>query len=324
MQPQLVGFKAQDWIGCGKDFKTAPDFVREAFNAQLLIPQPLEAILLPGSSASIRTLLSTKLPTIHDALNRSTSLALQQFFSRGGPPVPAPLDYLRTLPIPSQELVKSLIDVAGMEWIDGKQSIMYSHTDVSEEVFLLWVLTFWQRVHLLQGDLLAWTEADQWLAPRLSDSLELGIAANNARKLLLVIPWSSKLSTLPGAVNIYELSTFFSRDWLECSHINLILELIKQRLCDNHPDAQKHYIANVYFSAILCSSFATAPDDKNVPPIPSWIDKIGRKLASGELQTAAFVFNRHNTHWVSVVVDFIQGRILFGDSMKGGLPLELL
>ncbi|EMD37924.1 hypothetical protein CERSUDRAFT_73706 [Gelatoporia subvermispora B] len=324
MQSQLVGFKAEDWIGCGKDFGTAPGFVREAFHAQLLIPEPLEAVLLPSSSASIRTLLSAKLPTIHDALGRSSFPELHQFFSHTSPPVPAPLNYLRTFPIPGREKVKSLIDMAGTEWLDGKRSIMYPHIEMNEELFPLWVLTYWQRVHSLQGDLLAWTQADQWLATRLSDSLELGIAANNARKLLLVIPWSSTLSTLPGGVDTYELSTFLSHDWLESSHINLILELIKQRLCDNHPDAQKHYIANVWFSAILCSSFATAPDNKNVPPIPSWIDNIGRKLASGDLQTAAFIFNRHNTHWVSVVVDFLHGQILFGDSMKGDLPPEFL
>ncbi|OBZ75404.1 hypothetical protein A0H81_04594 [Grifola frondosa] len=313
-------FVARDWIGIGKSFDTAPDFVQQAFRDCLAIPSSLHSILLPARSCPVSTLISTSLP--HAAEHSPSNL---NFYFAPTPSNPQ-LGALRTRPIPPSGIVDSLLAIAGDQWMQGNNAICYAHLESDGVPIPLWVLSFWAGVHHLRQDVLYWSAANQWVSNRrIGDpTAPLRIAAEHAAILFHHLQWANELHSFEGRPAVRELTTFLSRNWLHSTHLCLMLELLQHDLestAAGHGDS----VRNTFFSQKLESCYRACCAQTMAPTqLPSWINDVGNKLSSGSQSALGLVFNINNVHWVAVVVDFVNRRILYSDPKGDPPPQNIL
>ncbi|KAJ7794835.1 hypothetical protein B0H14DRAFT_3496633 [Mycena olivaceomarginata] len=105
-----------------------------------LIPQELEHGILPSPFLSIAKLLEFPLPL------GSTAVAHQpaQYFSKSVPDITddALILRVRRLPVPDRKTVNKLLANSRQCWLDGVQSVVYSHLGGGAVThFPLWIIT---------------------------------------------------------------------------------------------------------------------------------------------------------------------------------------
>lgn len=114
-----------------------------------------------------------------------------------------PLQWFKSAPIPSEEVVEGLLRIVGQQWLNGRVTLRYRHlkddsVDACESADLplmpLYTLKVWQMVHRLCSVLADWSAAVQWL----SGLQALGSVVSETCLLLSRIPWSGKLAQLDG------------------------------------------------------------------------------------------------------------------------------
>jgi hypothetical protein len=133
------------WIGVQKKWASVPSWLKKLAAEYFLIPQELEADLIPSPYLCIAELLAFPFP-----LQNAASVALQpaQFFSSIAPDIGDSELMLRVrrLPIPDSKTIHKLIASSRQSWLDGAQSVIYSHVGGSVTHFPPWILTYWAAV----------------------------------------------------------------------------------------------------------------------------------------------------------------------------------
>lgn len=313
-------FRESDWIGTAKDFDTAPDCVKIALESQLEVPPSLEALFLPKPSASIPSLLACTPPPVASTSSVSPA-GIYQFFSVATPSLTSIIPLLRSLPIPSRDVINGVLAILGQQWLDGKKSIIYNHLRGQEETFPFYVVRIWEWMHELHADIGMWAEASEWLRSRQGAKSIAGATADRVRMALYRIPWTAQLHGFQGVPKVTELTTFLSRKWLSTTHICLMVELLQhdmQRALDNttviHP---VHSIQTPFLSQALLKAHA-------VRKLPVWLNAFGTRLLEGASLDVGFVANKDDNHWVALVVNFRELSILYADSLGSPIPSLLL
>lgn len=200
-------FRASVWIGTGKKYASSPGYVRDALAEVLAIPSTLEKLLFPTPSTSVLGALSTAAAIIPHHSTAGTAGAddypLSEFFTTSTLVSLFPLQWFKSAPIPSEEVVEGLLRIVGQQWLNGRVTLRYRHlkddsVDACESADLplmpLYTLKVWQMVHRLCSVLADWSAAVQWL----SSLQALGSVVSETRLLLSRIPWSGKLAQLDG------------------------------------------------------------------------------------------------------------------------------
>ncbi|KAJ7728640.1 hypothetical protein B0H16DRAFT_1470401 [Mycena metata] len=119
--------KRSDWIGQGRAWASVPPAVRKIAAEYFLIPQELEQNLLPSPYLSIAKMCQFPLP-----LQNTSPVPTQpaQFFGTSAPDHISDEDLMVRawpLPIPDSKTVHKLAVCSRQAWLDGNQSIVYSH-----------------------------------------------------------------------------------------------------------------------------------------------------------------------------------------------------
>ncbi|KAJ7805505.1 hypothetical protein B0H14DRAFT_2611277 [Mycena olivaceomarginata] len=131
-------FKKSDWIDKGKKWADTPPALKKIAAQWFLIPQELEHDILPSPFLLITKLLE--------------SLSLLR--ARLSPP--SLLSISKT--------VNKLLANSRQCWLDGVQSVVYSHLGAAVTHFLLWVLTYWSAVHNIKHDAwVPWRNCQAWV-----------------------------------------------------------------------------------------------------------------------------------------------------------------
>ncbi|KAJ6589766.1 hypothetical protein B0H19DRAFT_1249286 [Mycena capillaripes] len=135
------GFKMSDWIGQQKAWATAPPTLREIAAQYFLIPQTLEHDLVPSPYLPIAKMLDFTLPFQNKT---ATAPHPTQFFSLEAPDIgdQALMLRVRRLLIPDPKTVDKLLSSSRQAWLDGVQSVIYSHLSGTLTHFPLWILTY--------------------------------------------------------------------------------------------------------------------------------------------------------------------------------------
>ncbi|KAJ7442073.1 hypothetical protein B0H11DRAFT_2251700 [Mycena galericulata] len=138
-------FNKSEWIGQHKVWASAPPKLRKLATEFFLIPQQLEHDLLPSPYLSITKMVEFTLP-----LQNATAAALPpaQFFTMDPPDITdqALMLRVRRLPIPDSKTINKLLASSHQAWLDGAQSVIYSHVGGAVTHFPLWILTHWAAV----------------------------------------------------------------------------------------------------------------------------------------------------------------------------------
>ncbi|KAJ7174865.1 hypothetical protein C8R46DRAFT_1215030 [Mycena filopes] len=152
-----------DWVAQGKSWASVPPRVKRKAAEYFTIPQELEFDLIPSEHLSIAKMLDFPLP-LENTLSTATQPA--QFFSEKLPDI-ADKDLMihaRRLPIPDSKTVHKLAACSRQSWLDGSQSVVYSHLGGDVTHYPLWILTYWVAVVELKRDVwVPWRRAQEWV-----------------------------------------------------------------------------------------------------------------------------------------------------------------
>jgi hypothetical protein len=139
-------FIKAEWISSGKKWDYVPPYVQRVAKQDFLIPDAIQAKILPLPGTSVKQMLEFTLPHYIISVNTRSS---ESFFSRNSsdPISDASIIRLRRLPTPAPSVVGKLVELRRQAWLDGYQSVKYCHLSGAVVThFLLWVISFWDKV----------------------------------------------------------------------------------------------------------------------------------------------------------------------------------
>ncbi|KAJ7022261.1 hypothetical protein C8F04DRAFT_1272809 [Mycena alexandri] len=227
-------FKLSDWLDNGKKWASAPPMLRKIAAVVFAVPQELEFTLLPSPSLSIAKMLDFMLPLEHLSSNTPKPT---QYFSRMAPDI-SDSDLLlrvRCLPIPDKKTVHKLQACSRQAWMDGVQSVMYSHLSGVKSHFPPWIISYWAAVidikrnaRLPLGKCRDWIRGFTKLGSKNPDR---SVLAQQALLMLTMVPWGcSKPAGLSDSEPFYTLWCFLGTHWLLGSQMDDMLELLRYKI----------------------------------------------------------------------------------------------
>ncbi|KAJ7038756.1 hypothetical protein C8F04DRAFT_1255678 [Mycena alexandri] len=195
---------------------SSPQFDAQIVAVVFAVPQELEFTLLPSPSLSIAKMLDFTLPLEHPSSNAPKPT---QYFSKNAPDITDSdlLLRVRRLPIPDKKTVHKLQACSRQAWMDGAQSVMYSHLGGVESHFPPWIISYWAAV----------------IDIKRNARLPLGRSAlaQQALLMLTMVPWGcSKPAGLSDSEPFYTLWCFLGTHWLSGSQMDDMLELLRYKI----------------------------------------------------------------------------------------------
>lgn len=237
---------------------------------------------------------------------------------------------LRQIPIPAMETLLELAKFA----TGGHPnfcSLVCPHTRVANgERLPLWVLSVWVRAfETITTSAQPWIRADKHIARLESDWKRLSatrslVKLTEVHKALSTLPWASQIQSIDIADPAHELTTYASRDWLSDTHENQMLELLRWGVEHNEGLSGSIIVKGVFFYACLLSAFNENADVYANANHFRQIRQIGTSLSSGFQTKLATIINVNQNHWVSIIIDFENSLLLYGDSLGGKPNAELV
>ncbi|KAJ7467331.1 hypothetical protein B0H11DRAFT_2046827, partial [Mycena galericulata] len=263
-------FKTSEWIVQGKKMASAPPMVHRVAKDTFTIPQAFYYHLLPLPMISITSMLDFSLPlqfTLNDAPQPC------QYFSMEAPDLldQDAVSRLHRLPIPEAKVVRKLVERSRQAWLDGYQSILYSHLSGSVVThYPIWVVTYWDTVlDLKQKARGPWVKASDWLAQQ--KKLAKKNPAHSAlvegtAQILRMMPWSwAKPPGLSDSEPVYNLWRFLGLHWLTGSQQNDMLELLRCKVDNDLTLSQKFQFS----MAARCCRRSCPKSSRNSPWNPT-------------------------------------------------------
>jgi hypothetical protein len=185
-------FLALSYIGTGKNYWDAPDYVHAAFDTLSAPPSIIYTLHLPNARLSVPALVAYSLPTetpVQPLPDPFSYFAKEEPHAING----TTTSLLRSLPISPQIVLDKIIRQSGQAWLDGFKSIIYFHTGHNHR-FPFWVLCYWKQIAGIHPAKQAWTLADRYLAILQKKSSEhIRHAADDFCALLHALPWDGKI-----------------------------------------------------------------------------------------------------------------------------------
>ncbi|KAJ7468437.1 hypothetical protein B0H11DRAFT_2045881, partial [Mycena galericulata] len=243
-------FKASEWIAQGKKMASAPPIVHRVAKNTFTIPQAFYYHLLPSPMISITNMLDFSLP-LQFAPNDAPQPC--QYFSTEAPDLldQDAVSRLHRLPIPEAKVVRKLVERSRQAWLDGYQSILYSHLSGNVVThYPIWVVTYWDTVLDLKQNVRGpWVKASDWLAQQ--KKLAKKNPAHSAlveetSQILRMMPWSwAKPPGLSDSEPVYNLWRFLGPHWLTGSQQNDMLELLRRKVDNDLTLSQKFHLPEI-------------------------------------------------------------------------------
>jgi len=143
---------------------------------------------------------------------------------------------------------------------------------------------------------------------------------NAIKTALLYTPWTGQLQGFTNTIDLQQLSTYLTCEWLTDGHELLMLDVLKSDLLTNN--CTNLFIEDPAFTTLLEVAYENQ-EDYTTSKGYKWICTHGEELASGQKRYLATIVNQHGTHWTAVVIDFEQHQILYGDSYQNTMDSNL-
>ncbi|KAJ7800120.1 hypothetical protein B0H14DRAFT_3786413 [Mycena olivaceomarginata] len=296
------------WIGVQKKWASVSSWLKKLAAEYFLIPQELEADLIPLPYLCIAELLAFPFP-----LQNAASIALQpaQFFSPIAPDIGDSEMMLRVrrLPIPDSKTIHKLIASSHQSWLDGAQSVIYSHVGESP-----WTKSkkVWGRLRAYQ----AWVDRQRRISA--VNPTRAALAEDTAFALTM-LPWGlAKRGCLQFGTISYALAV-----------MNDMLELLRHKINTN-PNLVKNTRTRgtALVPKILEAYHAADAGTYWIDHGLRWI----RDAADDIVQNnAALITSAHlgpvtdEPHWAAVVFNCRDTLpvVHYGDALKAPIPEEL-
>lgn len=292
------------------------------FHPVLQLPDNVLANILPDPNISVLEYIKFSLPivqTTKKSLNSSAFYDTQE---------PTTMDFavVSSLPVPPKNIILALSSTCAAAAVSGIHSVRCPHILPDNNYRLpLWTIIYWIEVeHLRTTSYNLWIAAESEFASR-QDQRKQAIPIElrkEAYRALSTIRWSGQLHGFPASGPVSELSTYLTRAWLHDVHENQMLHLLAQRLRLD-PAQSGIRIRHTFFLESLRYAFngrASYANDQS----SRWLQELGSSLSKGDdTSELATIANVNGNHWITVVLNFKNKKILYGDSLLQPLQRAL-
>jgi hypothetical protein len=203
--------------------------------------------------------------------------------------------------------------------------------------FPLWVITFWEAVIDARKLVVKWAASKDWVCEQLCHrkSAEIRVLAQEALSLMDSPPYGvSKTGGLSDTEPIHELWRYLGANWLEASHMNDHLELLRRETPSQGgnptPDGQHSQSIHVEVTALMSKvmkAFEAHGDGSYQSENEyKWLRDLGDELVQNQLTIVTVVYLGDITkskHWVPLVVANRGADLYYGDSFGQPIPAKL-
>jgi len=180
-----------------------------------------------------------------------------------------------------------------------------------------WIFTYWTEIAHALETRERWKVALEWI----KKNTALPAAAKLRSDLLLALALFSWSRGASYTADITPLFSSTSRHaYLNTFHLDHMIEWTGDQYQRKHgTDGKRHIFATVdQFGAII--SFYGRVSVKKEGPLWEYLKGIENKIIQGQVDSICGIINLNQNHWVSVVIDFQQSQILYGDSFHEPMP----
>jgi hypothetical protein len=183
----------------------------------------------------------------------------------------------------------------------------------------VWIFDYWREIGLTISYLVQWRAAMVWLESYSKSPVTSG-TCQNLLMALSFFPWSGNNASVKDITSLLSGSPPYS--YLSNLHIDHVIEQISNHHQDLHgQESSGHHIIT---TVDTLGSIITFYGSKHAPSKTGnllWehLALIENQIVKGEVDSIGGVYHLP-LHWVSVVFDFKQGRILYGDSLFQQIP----
>jgi hypothetical protein len=264
----------------------------------------------PPITLSVCEFLEINLPPV--AVVTTRAMRTQKYHS-DLPPTSENADEITSLLSPPDDILATLQQSIRSGTV---KSIQCPHSQTaSKQRFPLWIVSFWVQLASVRKRQENWRKAIENLKTQMEwnqNSSPLRKAFNS----LAYVPWTGQLQGVHDTIEIHQLSSYFTRDWLTDDHELVMLSMLKDTLAT---EGDNCYVENTAFMTLLAAAH-DKKDEYGTERAYGWIRKRGEDLTSCQKRYLATVANQDNSHWVALILDFESQELLYGDSF--GHPIS--
>ena len=180
-----------------------------------------------------------------------------------------------------------------------------------------WIFTYWTEIQRALDTRRRWKVALEWI----KKNTALPAAAELRSQLLLALSsfsWSRGASYTADIVPLF--SSTSKEAYLNTFHLDhMILWMRDQCQEKDRPNVTRHIFTSVdQFNTMM--SFYSRVSMKKEGAFWNTLMGIENKVIQGEVDSVCGIINLREDHWVSVVINFQQCKILYGDSFYQPMP----
>ena len=202
------------------------------------------------------------------------------------------------------------------------KSILCPHSPTANsQRYPLWLASFWFQLSAIRKIQKKWFMAIRNLELRMNQDPE-SIPLRQAFNALSHILWTGQLQGFHDTIELEKLSTYFTQEWLSDDHELVMLSSLKQ---DIHAVGRgDSFIENTAFMLLLGNAYQDQVDQQTymTERCYEWLRDRGNELAMGEKRYLSTIANQDGVHWVAIILDFDQRKILYGDPYGNRISAE--
>ena len=305
-------FLALSYIGTGKKYLDAPDFIYAVFHSLSMPPSMIDTIVLPKPSISVLALVTYSLPI------KSPVKPLPNPFSYftkedAHPTNSASIQLLKSLPIPPLTGLEKIIRQVGQAWLDGYKSIIYFHTG-HIQCFQFWVFCYWKQVAEVLPARHAWMLADCRLTTLQKKSSEVTRrAADEFCTLLHTLLCHGSIHGFSNTDNVCRLADFASEHWLADINESFMLEELQHQIAANPEFGTKQVVTNIWTLNKIHIAYEHHNEAEYHSSHCNKLAELGADLASGTKTHLGMIWFIKCSHWCSMDINTSQHTICYGD-----------
>jgi hypothetical protein len=281
------------------------------------IPPEIHKAILPDEDLSILDILKFPLPAV--ARSITGPYQVQNFLSHLIPTVTT-INEIQVIPTPPLTVLDELVRSPDLS---VSQSVLCSHMRGlgSTERLPIWILSYWIQVSQLRPLKKKWLDADESLQKQeysKQHTDDTKVMIKQVYNALACISWASNIQGFSASITTDHLATYLTKGWFSDEHENQMLYLLRQEVRRERGDDGID-ICDTFFIKKLVDLHQDAggPERYATAPAYAWLRAKGQELATGVLEMLATIANIGDNHWIALVIDFKNSRILYGDSMGG-------
>jgi hypothetical protein len=308
------------WIGQGKRYHDVPEYVSKEL-CRRTSALPAETSLLPSPSLPVLNLLDFPTPPITLSLHGAKP---EEVFSNHASTHTS--SECLHLPAPSHGILKSLTACAGQAMLDGRISVQ--HWDHSGIFLPFNALGIWALIIEADTAKNAWRDALTWFDQQHCNGTIPTPYIPRVMKLLGALPWKDHIKGLSSWLNITDMATFLSQDWLSDAHVDSMLGAAMHLRRDtlSHMVPRTELILSDFVTHILASPLLeTSPIPSDyAEKAPKSVQRLGSIISecSSAIRVTTVSFSPPG-HWACLIVDFQTRTIGWGDSAGRAAPASL-